>query len=458
MFADAEIPLPVENQPPVAEAGPDQGAHPGAKVSFDGSGSYDVDGTIVSYEWDLGDGSSASGALVEHAYASQGNYSVSLTVTDDDGATGTDSAAVSVYNIPPVAEAGSDAAGTIFTNFTFDGTGSYDMDGTIVSYCWDFGDGATGTGPVTGHAYSAKGMYTVTLTVQDDDGAMDSDTAIVYVGNFPPVAVSSYTTGFNALNGENVTLTLRVAGTKYFQVSLAITENGNITDSVSITRHPGSPNVQEKSCNVTMNSTKAYMAVISWSSDRNGDSPVWLFLNNGVIDIRLKYNFNAQHDGPTATRTEDLNSLLGSAVNSSRYVKFDGSRSYDPDGFIVSYAWDFGDGKSGYGAIAAHSYAAAGIFSASLTVVDNDGSNSVTYFTVNVSDTFKNPDDGDSLGSGSDISMNVHSIWAAGGGEAAAAILLAVFLAIGAVSGIVSYAKRTPKNRKNRNSAIFGGI
>jgi subtilisin family serine protease len=63
----------------------------------------------------------------------------------------------------------------------FDGSGSTDSDGTIVSYAWDFGDGGSGSGATPSHTYAAGGTYTVTLTVTDDDGAPDSDSQSVTV-------------------------------------------------------------------------------------------------------------------------------------------------------------------------------------------------------------------------------------------------------------------------------------
>jgi serine protease len=64
--------------------------------SFDGRGSTDPDGTIVGYSWDFGDGATATGSTADHTYGTDGSYTVTLTVTDDDGATGTDSQTVTV--------------------------------------------------------------------------------------------------------------------------------------------------------------------------------------------------------------------------------------------------------------------------------------------------------------------------------------------------------------------------
>lgn len=65
-------------------------------------------------------------------------------------------------------------------NVTFDASESYDPDGTIVSYEWDFGDGAIGAGMVTAHSYDTEGSYTITLQVTDDDGLSDDATATIY--------------------------------------------------------------------------------------------------------------------------------------------------------------------------------------------------------------------------------------------------------------------------------------
>jgi serine protease len=150
---------------------------------FDASASYDPDGSIVSYAWDLGDGATASGATASHTYAADGTYTVVLTVTDDASASASDSQNVSVSsgggeNIPPVASFTYSCSDLICD---FDASASYDPDGSIVSYAWDLGDGATASGATASHTYAADGTYTVVLTVTDDASATASDSQNVSV-------------------------------------------------------------------------------------------------------------------------------------------------------------------------------------------------------------------------------------------------------------------------------------
>ena len=287
------------NQPPtaVAEANPTSGTAP-LDVNFTGSNSSDPDGTIQSYSWDFGDGNSSTLADPSHTYSSAGTYTAVLTVTDDQGATGTDQVVITVNsagggNQPPVATITSPTEGQNFpsgstisysgtgtdpedgdlpaANFTwtadlpngtknypiasgtksgsifaqldgdytlylevydsqgatdrdtvhvsvgasggnqpptavaeatptsgtapltvnFTGSNSSDPDGSIQSYSWDFGDGASSTVADPSHTYSSAGTYTAVLTVTDDQGATGTDQVVITVNgaaNTPPVA------------------------------------------------------------------------------------------------------------------------------------------------------------------------------------------------------------------------------------------------------------------------------
>lgn len=165
----------------------------GQSVTFDGSGSNDSDGAITSYAWDFGDGTNGVGVTANHTYGAAGSYTVVLTVTDDDGATGTATTSVEV-SAPPVAVIAPVTEVAHGQTSTFDATGSTDADGTIVSYSWNFGDGNTGTGATTTHTYAEPGTYAVTLTVTDNDGATDSETIGVTVDALPEAFITPIAT------------------------------------------------------------------------------------------------------------------------------------------------------------------------------------------------------------------------------------------------------------------------
>jgi len=157
-------------------------------ASLDGSGSSDPDGTVAAYAWNFGDGSTGTGATAQHTYRAAGTYQVTLTVTDDKGATGAVTNSVTVAaNQPPTA---------VFTSSvtdlsaSFSAASSTDADGTIASYAWDFGDGTTGTGASAQHSYAVAGTFPITLTVTDDDGATDSATGSVTVA--PPATGTTF--------------------------------------------------------------------------------------------------------------------------------------------------------------------------------------------------------------------------------------------------------------------------
>jgi len=94
-------------------------------------------------------------------------------------------------NLAPVADASlSEKTGFIGISVYFDGSKSTDSDGTITEYAWNFGDGKTGNGITTTHIYTAEGVYSVTLTVKDNVGAVGFQTfnVIISIPNNPPDA------------------------------------------------------------------------------------------------------------------------------------------------------------------------------------------------------------------------------------------------------------------------------
>ena len=148
----------------------------GEPVSFVNESSFE-NGEIVAYAWDFGsgDGDTSTEENPSKRYSAPGDYTVSLTVTTDNGREKSCQKTVRVYDAgtPPVAAfacapevlfAGEEVA---FTNL------STDEDGAVVGWSWDFGDGTTSAERHPVHTYPEKGAYRVTLTVTDDAGVTD---------------------------------------------------------------------------------------------------------------------------------------------------------------------------------------------------------------------------------------------------------------------------------------------
>jgi PKD repeat protein len=158
--------------------------HVGADTIFDGSPSSDVDGVIVAYAWNFGDGATAGGKLVTHQYQSPGSFTVSLTVTDDRGHTASSSQPVAVIqSANPTAEfAFSPASPRVQDDIIFNASASKAATGRkLVSYEWDFGTGRTGSGISVTKQYGTPATYNVTLVVTDDVGNTGTSTKAVTV-------------------------------------------------------------------------------------------------------------------------------------------------------------------------------------------------------------------------------------------------------------------------------------
>ncbi|WP_185903632.1 collagenase [Hathewaya massiliensis] len=156
------------------------------KIKFSSEGSFDPDGKIVSYEWDFGDGNKSKDENPEHSYAKVGTYNVTLKVTDDKGGYSISKTTVGVKDLSenqlPVVYMEVPTTAYVDKEVTFYGKGTYDPDGSVAGYQWDFGDGSDVSyvqNPT--HLYRKKGEYTVTLKVMDNSGQMTEKTKKIVV-------------------------------------------------------------------------------------------------------------------------------------------------------------------------------------------------------------------------------------------------------------------------------------
>jgi len=420
----------VKNRPPVASLmGHVLVCDKEEIVSFDASLSYDLDGSIVDYSWDFGDGSTATGVKVSTAYSESGAYTVTLTVTDDDGATDTIATSKIVRNKSPVAIF-TESAENVYVDETisFDAAESYDPDGTIVAYSWDFGDGGTATGIIVSHAYADNGVYIVTLAVTDNDGATASAHAIKIVMNRQPVA--SFTETAETVNTDE-TISFDASGSSDpdgsivdyswdfgdgsegtgVSVQHAYSQDGIYTVTLTVTDDDGATGTAKATKTVlnripvasftesaeTVSSGESIHFDASESSDPDGAIVIysWDFGDgNTAVDVEVDHAYEddgvytvtltvVDDDDATGSATATKNVLNrppvasftenATMVSQDEVIHFDASESYDPDGTIVNYSWDFGDGNTAIGVTANHAYSEDGNYTVTLTVTDDDG-------------------------------------------------------------------------------------
>ena len=352
---------------PVANAGGPYAGTQGIPLVLDASGSTDADGTISTYEWDCeGDGIfefiSFNANDVTCTYSLVGVYTLQLQVTDDDGLTDVDTTLVTLANILPVADAGGPYTVAEATPVAMDGTGSGDIDGTIVSYSWDCdSDGLPDAispaafGSVC--SYTTSGVYTVTLTVTDNDGSTDTDTASVLVVSSPPTASA----GGPYTGDEGSLILLDGSGSSDLGGSITLYEWDCESDGVyeSSSTQPmgdGCTFIDEGNFTVTLRVT-----------DDDGDSTL------AVASIAVT-NVAPTLVGPSGPTTGDE----GTTLNWSATATDPGTTD------VLTYNWDFGDGESATGASVFHAYLEDGVYTVIVTVDDGDGGSDVNTVTVTI--------------------------------------------------------------------------
>jgi len=162
---------------------------------------------IVSFEWNFGDGGTASGRQVTHSFAVPGNFVVTLTETNDRGIAASSTLTVIIGNSqgPTARFTSSPSSPGINDPVFFNASTSTAGAGhTITSYSWDFGDGTRGqNGVTTTHQFAAAGVFTVTLTVQDEVGQTSTVPLQITVGTGVPSArLQLFKTGGNGISAD----------------------------------------------------------------------------------------------------------------------------------------------------------------------------------------------------------------------------------------------------------------
>ncbi len=314
------------------------------EVDF-GDGSAPVEWTGTYYAW----------KMLNHTYGDDGNYTVTLTVTDEEGDETTDTVLVTVLNVDPDVECDSylettDEAHYVWFEATIDDPGWEDTH-TIV---WDFGDGTFWNDTLTPwHRYGDNGIYNVTVTVTDDDGGSDSDTVMVSVSNVDPYVWAYYDVTVN--ESEVATFYGVFYDPGYLDTHTFIWEFG---DGTSI---------------VTTNYTEYWNVVGLSIMNHSYDDDGTYYVNVTVFD----------DDGGSNTDTVEVTVLnlppdveAGADITTYEgyYVRFNGSYMDPSPEDTHTVEWEFGDGTNGSGTLTPyHWYYEEGEYDVNLTVTDDDG-------------------------------------------------------------------------------------
>ena len=325
----------------------------GVSVGFSATAT-DPGADTLTYSWDWGDSSSSTGEAPSHTWVEDGAYTVTLTVTDDDGGVAVETRTVTIVNLAPVVDTltvpgSGDEGASIGVSAV-----ATDSPADPLTYTWDFGDSQSGTGDATSHAWTDNGVYTVTLTVTDDEGASTTSTASITISNVAP------------------TIDLLSAGDG---------PEGSVVPFEAVGLDAGDD-------------------VLTYEWDFGDGSPVTtgafpthVYDDDGVYTVTLTVT---DDDGGSVTGTDTstitnvaptFTSLTGPLTGDEgspltfEAAATDAGVADLPD---LVFSWDFGDLGTGSGSPVDHAWSDEGTYTVTATVDDGDGGTEEQLLTVDI--------------------------------------------------------------------------
>ncbi|MEO0900085.1 MAG: PKD domain-containing protein [Bacteroidota bacterium] len=310
-----------------------------APRSFTFSDQTVASGAIVSWLWDFGDGNTSTAQFPTHTYTANGNYTVSLIVTDQFGCTSSEIKVDYIKLSPPLVEF------TLSPSRLCPGTEVQFTDlsqtiSNVVNWDWNFGDGGTSTQANPTHIYHTPGLYDVSLTITDASGCVTTLTKVDTIEVFaPPVATFAPNT---------------LAGCPALDVSFANASTNGSSTSLTWNWDFG-------------NGGTSILTNPSMTYPNPGQYPVQLLVTDGngcmdtsVINVRV-------YEPPTVSFT--ASDSFGCSPTNISFV----DQTVPGDGQIFSWSWNFGDGNMGSGQFPTNNYLNDGTYDVGLVVVDQFG-------------------------------------------------------------------------------------
>ena len=313
--------------------------------------SADPDGNVTAWAWDFGDGSTSTQENPPHKYEDRGSYTVTLTITDNDGGTDASTRVITTRNLEPTAGFRAPSTANVGDGVRFVDE-STDPEGGPLTYLWNFGDGSTSTARNPIHEYDTPEAVLVTLLITDDEGATNTATLTIVI--FPTIRPDA------DFSHEP--------------------EGGTIHDTLTFFDE----------------SRDVDGSILAWEWDfGDGETssrkdPTHRFEDKGVHRVTLTVE---DDDGNTDTVTksviiENLPPTAGFSASAATAQIGDEIRftdaSADPEDHQLRYSWEFGDGGSSDASNPSHSYDDAGGYTVTLTVTDDDGETDTASASVRI--------------------------------------------------------------------------
>jgi PKD repeat protein len=407
-------------------------AEPNKPIFLDARQSVAPDGKITRYKWFVDDREVAEGDTATITISEAGDHTLKVLVQDDSGFEEAQSILTKKIhlNFSPAPKWSASALVATPNQFiTFDASRSSDKDGKVRQFLWQFADGSTAKGAIVKKQFTAAGVQSFTLTIDDGQGFENSKQSAQgqVLINSSPIAVTettirsnsrrvlldaskSYDIDKHALSFEwlfpdgstnsNATFFWDAPSDGVHFITLTIDDgqslaNSKISESVKVLINRPPVAVVDSLVEACTGQTILFNGSRSYDPDGDalkflwdfGDGktssetdPAHTYIKPGQYSVVLKVDDGFSKEPTIAIIPVFIGgsplaipSFTDTTVCVQALITFDGSRSVNPVGAIGSHAWDFGDGETALGQTVQHSYSKPGVYSVALTVVGTEG-------------------------------------------------------------------------------------